>query len=120
MRTQIAVVLSALAAGLPAARSLAVESGAFSLAAGESRDFHIGSTYRSLRICNDFASAGPLTAWTGHHLPQVLRPGVCADDSGDHIVLRNGSAGRVEGTFRSLPSRPGSDGPDGYEWEFHF
>jgi len=120
MKKWIAVALSALAIGLPTASGAAGESGVFSLAPGESREFHIGSTYRNIRVCNDLASAGTLTAWFGHHLPHVLGPGLCADDSGDGIALRNGAAGRVNGTFRSLFGGPGSDGPGGYQWELHF
>jgi hypothetical protein len=120
MRKWIVMLLSALAAALPVAPGTAAESDVVSLAPGEAREFHIGSTYRNIRVCNDFASAGPVKAWVGHHLPQVLGPGVCADDSGDRIVLRNAAAGRVKGTYRTLFGGPGSDGPGGYEWELHF
>src|ERR1700754_4251524 len=99
-RLMVIIIAAALSAWQGAGPDSASPSGAFSLAAGESRTLQIAATYRPVRLCNDFGSPGPVRAWIGHHLPHFVPPGVCAEDTGDQILLRNESSGTVNGTYR--------------------
>jgi hypothetical protein len=79
------LVFATVASGmcLAAPPALAMNHGTFSLRPGESRQFTIGSTYFSLRVCNDIASAGPIAITVGGHEPRTLAPGLCTEQSGD-------------------------------------
>jgi hypothetical protein len=93
----ILVFLAVVGGSLPA---WAAEFGSFSLQPGETRDIRIGSTYRTIRLCNDSESAGVLQAVIGDHDPIQLAPGLCAEDSGDTIQVRNAANGTVSGIYR--------------------
>jgi hypothetical protein len=86
---------------LAAPPALAINHGSFSLRPGESRQFTIGSTYFSLRVCNDVASAGPIAITVGAHESRTLAPGLCTEQSGDLIGVRNLSDGIAMGVFVS-------------------
>ena len=92
-----AVFFMAVAGVLPA---LAQEFGSFTLKPGETREFRIGATYRTIRLCNDAESAGTLDAIIGDHDTIHLAPGLCAEDSGDTIQLHNAANGPVSGVYR--------------------
>jgi|ERR1039457_511058 hypothetical protein len=93
----LAVTVAGLLAGLPAQ---AQEFGSFTLKPGESRQFRIGATYRTIRLCNDAESAGNLDAIIGDHDMIHLAPGLCAEESGDTLQLRNAANGLVSGVYR--------------------
>jgi len=78
----------------------AQEFGSFTLKPGETREVRIGNTYRTIRLCNDVESAGVLDAVVGDHDLIHLSPGLCAEQSGDTIQLRNAANGRVSGVYR--------------------
>ena len=101
-RHRIAVFALAVAiAGLGAATSAgAAEFGSFTLQAGQSQTIQIGSTYRQLKLCNDSESAGQLDAVIGTSDVIHLGPGICAEWSGDRIMLHNVSGGVVSGVYR--------------------
>jgi hypothetical protein len=88
-----------LAAGgcLPA---LAAEFGSFTLQPGEARSIRIGSTYRTIRLCNDSESAGTLQAVIGASGTLQLAPGLCTEQSGDSIQVLNAANGPVSGVYR--------------------
>jgi hypothetical protein len=95
------VVLGCLLAGtLGVLPALAQEFGSFTLKPGETREFRTGNTYRTIRLCNDVGSAGVLDAVIGDHDMIHLAPGLCAEDSGDRLQLRNAAGGAVSGVFR--------------------
>jgi hypothetical protein len=93
----LAATVAGLAAGHPAR---AGEFGSFTLQPGETRNITIGATYRLIRLCNDVGSAGMLDAVIGAGAPIRLAPGLCAEDSGDRIQLRNAANGKVSGVYR--------------------
>ena len=89
--------VAGLLAGSPAK---AQEFGSFTLKPGESREFRVGATYRTIRLCSDVGSAGMLDAIIGDHDMIHLAPGLCAEQSGDTIRLRNAANGPVSGVYR--------------------
>jgi hypothetical protein len=93
-----AAAIGTCLAALPA---LATDHGSFSLRPGESRQITVGSTYFSLRVCNDIASAGPIAVTVGAHESRTLAPGLCTEQSGDFVGLRNLSGGIAMGVFVS-------------------
>jgi hypothetical protein len=93
----VLVFLMAVGGVLPA---LAREFGSFSLQPGQTKQIRIGSTYRTIRLCNGAESAGRLDAIIGDHDTIHLAPGLCAEDSGDTIQLRNAANGTVSGIYR--------------------
>ena len=96
-------VFIAATAGLFSARAAeAQEFGSFTLKPGETRSFRIGATYRNIRLCNDAESAGTLDATIGDHDMIHLAPGLCAEQSGDTILLHNAAAGPVNGVWRRV------------------
>jgi hypothetical protein len=90
----------AVAGLLTGSSAKAQEFGSFTLKPGEAREFRIGATYRTIRLCNDAESAGNLDAIIGDHDMIHLAPGLCAEDSGDTIQLRNAANGPVSGVYR--------------------
>ena len=80
--------------------AIAQEFGSFSLQPGQTKQIRIGSTYRTIRLCNDAESAGTLDAIIGDHDMIHLAPGLCAEDSGDTIQLHNAANGPVSGIYR--------------------
>ncbi len=97
----------ALGASWLASRAAAADFGAFTLAPGESRTIHIGSSYRGIRVCNDVGSAGSFEVAIGDHDPVTLQPGMCRRDSGDGIALSGVTAGGASGIYQSYRSLPG-------------
>jgi hypothetical protein len=93
-------MLVVLLAQLPMGSVQAQDSAAFTLAPGEARWARMGASYRDIRICNDLASQGDLTAIVGEHQPLVLAPGRCKWDHGDRILLRNDSNAPVIGLYQ--------------------
>jgi hypothetical protein len=92
---------AAIGTCLAALPAIAINHGSFSLRPGESQQFTIGSTYFSLRVCNDIASAGPISITIGGHEPRMLAPGLCTEQSGDLVGVRNLSSGMAMGVFVS-------------------
>jgi hypothetical protein len=108
-RVAIGLLLFATTASgtcLSAASALAINHGSFSLRPGESRQFTIGTTYISLRVCNDIASAGAVAVTVGARDPRTLAPGLCMEQSGDLIEIRNLADGIATGVFVSACDMP--------------
>jgi hypothetical protein len=100
-----------IAAGLfavimPGSPGFAAEFGSFSLKLGETRQIRTGSTYRTLRVCNDAGSAGSILVTIDDHKPHHLSAGVCAEDLGDSFVVVNQSSGPAHGTYRPIYEVP--------------
>src|SRR5438445_13467753 len=93
----VLVFLMAVGGVLPA---LAQEFGSFSLQRGQTKQIRIGSTYRTIGLCNDVESAGTLDASIGGHNMIHLAPSLCAEDSGDTIRLSNATNGPVRCIYR--------------------
>jgi hypothetical protein len=95
----LAVTIGGLAAATSAG---AGEFGAFTLQPGQSQTIQTGSTYRQLKLCNGSESAGQLDAVIGTSDVIHLGPGICAEWSGDRIMLHNVSSGVVSGIYRRV------------------
>jgi len=94
-----ALIAAGCVAALPATAS---DYGSFTLKAGEMQEIDIGSTYRDLRVCNDFESAGGVVVTIGGHDPHTLQPGLCAEGFGDSIKVLNQANGVAMGIYRML------------------
>jgi|SRR5476651_159892 hypothetical protein len=93
-------VLAFFLAASSALPALAAEFGSFTLQPGEARTIRIGSTYRTIRLCNDSESAGTLQAVIGGSGTLQLAPGLCTEASGDTIQVLNAANGPVSGVYR--------------------
>ena len=113
-RGSLTATLFALYATTQAAmtEAQAQEAASFSLAPGETRSFNIGF-YREIRVCNNVGSAGTVDMTVGGQPPTTLAPGVCWRNSGDSLVLHNGSTGSVSGVYNANQTRPGRSGGGG-------
>ncbi|MEA2780269.1 MAG: hypothetical protein QOK29_1813 [Rhodospirillaceae bacterium] len=78
----------------------AAEYGSYSLASGQTATFRIGSTYRWLRVCNDFNSAGAVEISIGNHGSQSAGPGICVEDAGDVLKVQSKGTGPATGTYQ--------------------
>ncbi len=99
-RSAVFALAVAIAGLATMASAGAAEFGAFTLQAGQSQTIQIGSTYRQIKVCNDTESAGQLDAVIGTSDVIHLGPGICAEWSGDRIMLHNVSNGLVSGIYR--------------------
>ena len=84
-----------LALLLIAGKSRAGDSGAVTLAAGETFSVRINGVYRDIRVCNDRGSAGEIIVVISQHEPAPLAPGECRFGQGDTIHLENISPSSV-------------------------
>jgi hypothetical protein len=101
------LVAAVTGSGLMITSASAAQFGSFALKPGAAQQFQIGSTYLNLRVCNDFGSAGSLSATIGGHDPYVLAPGECTENSGDNILVQNRSDGDVAGVYRPFDNIDG-------------
>lgn len=76
--------------------------GTLSLAAGQRQQVWMGASYRLVRVCNDFHSAGTVTAVIDDQPAVTLPPGRCDEDWGNqvHFISNGGGASTV--TYRSI------------------
>jgi hypothetical protein len=95
------LVATAYSFGLAAPPAAARDHGSFSLRPGEAWHITLGSTYLPLRICNDIASAGAILVRVGDRDERRLGPGLCVEQSGDGIDIRNLADGISTGVFVS-------------------
>ncbi len=100
VRFPVFVVAAAIAGGLTGSAANAQEFRSFTLKPGETRQFRIGATYRTIRLCNDYESAGLLDAIIGDNDMIHLAPGLCAEDAGDTVQVHNAANGLVSGVYR--------------------
>jgi hypothetical protein len=101
-RKRVLAGLMASAATLMTTQASAAPTGAVDLAAGEARQVWLGPTYWWLRVCNDTTSKGAVTVRIDSHDSQVLAPGICTENSGGSIDLRNDRGGHALITYRSI------------------
>jgi hypothetical protein len=94
----MAMIGTALAGG----RALGATFGSLTLKAGETRTVDVGATARTMRVCNDFFSAGPVVVTIGGNLPHDLSPGVCAEDIGDRLTIESHAGGPVTVEFQAI------------------
>jgi hypothetical protein len=76
--------------------------GTISLAAGQAQQVWIGPSYWLLRVCNDFGSAGTVTAIIGEQPSATLPPGHCVEDYGNRIQFTNTGGGAATLTYRPI------------------
>ena len=73
--------------------------GTLSLAAGQRQQVWMGASYRLVRVCNDFHSAGTVTAVIDDQPAVTLPPGRCDEDWGNqrpfHQQRRRGGDGHI-------------------------
>ncbi|MEA2779307.1 MAG: hypothetical protein QOK29_851 [Rhodospirillaceae bacterium] len=100
------MALGLFAFTIAASPGFAGEFGSFTLKPGETQQIRIGSTYRTLRVCNDAGSAGSILVTIDDHNPHHLAAGVCAEDLGDAFVVVNQSSGPAHGTYRPMYEVP--------------
>jgi hypothetical protein len=101
-RNRILAGLLISAATLVTTQASAAPSGAVNLAAGEARQVWLGATYSWLRVCNDTTSKGAVTVGIDSHDSQVLAPGICTENAGGSLDLKNDRAGYALITYRSI------------------
>jgi hypothetical protein len=101
-RNRMLAGLTVSAVVLMTVEASAAPSGAVNLAAGEARQVWIGTTYWWFRVCNDTTSKGVVTVSIDGHDSQVLAPGICTENSGGSIDLRNDRTGHALITYRSI------------------
>jgi len=94
----IALVGICLAHG-PAA---AANFGRVTLQPGELRKIDIGPTGRSLRVCNDIASAGTVVVVIGDNTPHGLSPGLCAEDLGARMTMQSHAGGPATVDYKAI------------------
>jgi len=99
------VIAGALAVGLLTGCSADGRSGSgqyvgFELKGGEEREILATPFYRSMRVCNHTDSAGSITATIDNNIQHELAPGVCVEDPGGSVRLRNLSNGEARGDYR--------------------
>jgi hypothetical protein len=111
---RLALALAVVAGGAlsSSGEASAQQATSFTLAPGETRSFNIGF-YREIRVCNNVGSAGTVDMTVGGQPSTTLAPGVCWRNSGDSLVLHNGSAGSVTGVYNANQTRPGRSGGGG-------
>ena len=76
--------------------------GTVSLVAGQKQQVWMGATYRLVRVCNDFNSAGTVTAIIDDQPALTLPPGRCAEDYGNRIQFVNNGGGTATVAYRSI------------------
>ena len=89
-----------LVANLLGSSVLAGDFGSTTLAAGEVRTVRTSVTYRDIRVCNNAGSEGDLIAIIGGNDPVDLTPGMCVQNWGDRITMRNESASTIASTYK--------------------
>ena len=76
--------------------------GTVSLAAGQTQKVWMGPSYRLVRVCSDFNSAGTVTAVIDEQPPATLPPGRCTEDYGGGVQFTNTGGGTATLTYRSI------------------
>jgi hypothetical protein len=94
--------IALIGAPLISGQAVAANYGTLILKAGETQTAAIGATGRSMRVCNDFFSSGPVAATIGGNLPRDLSPGVCAEEIGDRVTVESHADGLATVDFKSL------------------
>jgi hypothetical protein len=106
MKTSIASTIILLGAGLMGSQAVGASFGTVVLKAGETRIVDIASTARELRVCNDFFSAGPITATIGGNFSHDLQPGRCTEDRGDRMTIVSHATGETTIDYRPIGDHP--------------
>ena len=102
LRAFLLVLSVALAASGPA---LARNFGSVTLKAGETQTvsiFGFGG-YQRVRVCNDLQSVSNVKVTIRPRDAQVLRPGLCTEDSGDQIEFINQGSGQALVQYNPAP-----------------
>ena len=102
MRAATLTAIAMIAIMLSGGRALGANFGSLTLKAGETRTVDIGATARTMRVCNDFFSAGPVVVAIGGNLPHDLSPGVCAEDIGDRLTIESHTSGVATVEFQAI------------------
>ena len=76
--------------------------GAVTIAAGETRQVRTGVAYRLLRICNNVESSGTALVVIDDRQSATLAPGLCTEEYGNRIEIKNQSASAAKLTYRAV------------------
>jgi len=104
--TLAAMVL--IGAGLSGGQALALNFGSVTLKPGEVRTIDFTTSTLTMRVCNDFFSAGAVVTTIGDSPPHDLSPGLCAEEIGYRMTIQSHASGPATVEFRSLSDVPGS------------
>ncbi len=75
------------------------DSGAVTLANGETFSARINGVYRDIRVCNDTGSAGDIVATISRNEPMRLAPGDCRFGHGDRVYFQGVSPGTARAIY---------------------
>ena len=95
-----AIVL--MGAALTGGQAFAFNFGSVTLKPGETRTVDFSTSARTMRVCNDFFSSGPIVVTIGGNVSHDLSPGVCAEDIGDRVTLQSHARGLATVDFKSI------------------
>jgi hypothetical protein len=103
------VLASAAAGAQNAAQNYGQSFGTVLLAAGQAERVWLGASYRMVKLCNDFESAGTVVVTIDAQPSATLGPGRCTEDYGNSVQMANGSGSAATITYRSIvnPFTPG-------------
>jgi hypothetical protein len=76
--------------------------GVVSVAAGETKQVWTGVAYRLIRVCNNVESSGTAVVVIDDRPSATLAPGLCTEDYGNRIEIKNQSASEAKLTYRAV------------------
>jgi len=101
-----ALLVASVAMFVPESPALAGNNfGQVTLKAGEARTvsiFGFGG-YQSVRVCNDSTSVSSVKVTIRPRDPQILRPGLCTQSTGDQIEFVNQGSGHALVSYNPAP-----------------
>ena len=103
-------ILLTLSCAILAGQASAASFGSLTLEPGESRNVPLSGFggYQQVRVCNDAGSTADVSVAIRPRDPRLLQPGLCMENSGDQLELKNQGAGSATIVFKSLCG--GADG----------
>ena len=102
MKNFMVGIVALAAIGWTGSQAAAASFGVVTLQPGQLRNIDIGPTSRSLRVCNDLSSNGPVVVVIGTNMPHALAPGLCVEDLGDRLMIQSDANGPVTVDFKAI------------------
>ena len=81
--------------------AIAADFGVVTLDHGAARTVGIGGSGRTLRVCNDANSDASVLVTIGTNAPRYLASGLCAEDIGEQITMRNLGSGMATVDYKA-------------------
>jgi len=82
--------------------------GTVSIAAGQTQNVWIGTSFQLLRVCNELESKGTAIVTIDGREPVTLAPGICTEDYGNTIDMANHSPSTATILYRTIFEPPPS------------